>query len=413
MSIDRRTWHNRIQTFKAFRYPSYRLFWSSMAISAGGQRLCQSTQNWLVLELTDSPFLLGVVGFCTQIPLLILSMFAGAVADRSDKRYLLAYTQIGYGVAVFSLAALALTGVITWQFVAIAALIVGVSSAFWYPIRQAIVPEIVDHNDVMNAVALNSAGFYISQAISAIAMGWLVAQIGIGGSFGISGGIFMISLALLLMMQFTTKPATIAQRMIWREVVDAFRYTRHHSVVLVLIVMVGVHSILGTGALVTLMPVFARDILNVGVIGMGWLLSAQSWGSFLGTIVLASLGSFKQKGKLLIGALLCLGFALIAFAISRHYAFSLGLLVIYGAASALFMSTLITCLQLSVPDELRGRIMGLYFLTSMGLATLGPLQAGWIADVLGAPFAITISGAINCVLAVVVVIKSASVRQLY
>lgn len=403
----------RLPTFDAFRYGDYRLFWFAMMASVAGQYLWRNTQSWLLLNLTNDPFVLGLAGFFTQVPVLLLSFVAGAVADRTDKRWVLAVAQVGFAVGALLLGVLVATGVAqVWHVLGLAVLS-GLCRAFFYPTRQAIVPDLVARTEVTNGIALNSAGFYLANIASAAALGWLIEKVNIGGSFYTGAAVFGVSLAALSIMSNVRRgPAVLAERRLGAQLLECLRYVRGDRALLVLLLIAAIPAIFQVEVVLVLAPVFARDILHVGAMGLGMLLAAQSAGSLVGSVGLASAGNPTHKGLLVMGSIFVQGLSLALFALSTSYPLSLGLMLLNGVATAVFVSTHIALLQLLAPDHLRGSVMGLYFLTFMGLMPVGSLLSGWLASVASAPMAVALSGSLTVLGAIVLLTAAPRVRRL-
>jgi MFS family permease len=389
----------------------YRLFWIAMALSTAGQTIWRGTQGWLIVTLTNSPFLLGLAGFMTMVPSLFLSLFAGVVIDRKDKRLILLLTQLGFGASVLVLGALISLKIIEILHVLTIALVVGVNIAFFFPSRQAIVPELLPETKISNGIALNSSGFYIAMILSSATLGWLIHQIGMAGSFYIAGIFFALGVFFLMAMRYHSKRPKQAQAYpFWKDLKRALRYTQSNRLVFALLMVTGVTSLL-RGSPLTLMPIFAKDILEVGATGLGYLLAANSIGALLGTILLAAIGNYHAKGALILIAFFAEGLGQIIFASSRSMPLSLAVLSIHGAASGISITALVTALQLNTPNELRGRIMGLYFFVFQGIIPIGALLSGTLANFTDAPFATISTGAVMCIVTVIFAISVPIIRK--
>ena len=389
----------------------YRLFWIAMALSTAGQTLWRGTQGWLIVTLTNSPFLLGLAGFMSMVPSLVLSLFAGVIIDRKDKRLILLLTQLGFGTSVLALGALISLGIIEVLHVLTIALVVGVNIAFFFPSRQAIVPEMLPEAKIPNGIALNSSGFYIAMILSSAILGWLIHQVGMDGSFYIAGIFFALGIFFLMAVRHRSEGSKRAQvDPFWEDLKRALDYARSNHLVFALLMVTGVTSLL-RGSPLTLMPIFAKDILEVGPAGLGYLLAANSIGALLGTILLASIGSYRAKGTLILIAFFIEGLGQIIFASSRSMPLSLAMLSIHGAASGISITALVTALQLNTPNELRGRVMGLYFLVFQGIIPIGALLSGTLANFTDAPFATISTGAAMCVVTVIFTLSVPVIRK--
>ena len=379
-------------TFAALHHTDFRLFWSAVALSAAGQTLWRGTQNWQILQLTDAPFALGLAGFMSTFPSLLLALFAGAISDNVPKRTILLIAHGAYAAGVALLALLTGFRIIELWHILVLALSMGIVSAFWFPTRQASVPELLPKEQVMNGIALNSTGFYTASFAGAAALGWLLSVGGIHGAYVVASGVFVFAVVSLRAAHWDPQgKAEPGRRFIWNEVVRGLAYIRSNRVVLTLLGATAVGSVFHSAPQV-LMPVFARDILDVGEQGYGYLTAANTLGSFFGALTLASLGDYRGKGLLILTTLVIQGVSQTLFGLSGNFYLSLMALTFNGIASALHISALITVIQLASPPEFRGRIMGLYFLVFQGLAPIGSLYTGTVAQLLTAPFAVVFGG---------------------
>lgn len=401
---------DRFQTFQSFRYHPYRLFWLSMAATMMGQAFWITAQGWLVLELTNSAFLLGLTSFAFNFPVLPLSLFAGAYADRLNRRLLLLLVQGSFAILVVLLATLALSGVVDiWQ-ILIIALVSGVARAFLWPARQAMVPDLVPRQDVVNAVALNSAGFHIANSLGSAAAGWLVGVIAAAGSLYASGTVTILALLALLPVNVAHPKGGRAAASLWAEIGEGLRYAWRDRNVLAIIALLVLLAILGEFRV--LLPVFARDILGMGAVGLGLLMASGSVGALLGTITLASLGHFRRRGWLLLGMLLTSGLSLLFFALSRSFLLSLLLVGITHAMASMFSSLSAALLQTLTPDDLRGRLMGIFSMSYMGMFPIGSLLIGSLASLLGAPPALSLAALGIILLTILMALSSPRFRRL-
>lgn len=364
-----------------------------MFISLIGTWIQMIAQSWLVFQLTNSAFLLGLVGFLTYIPIFILSLFGGTLADRMNKRNILITTQISFMILAFILAILTHLGKITPHQIMLIALLNGVVMAFDAPSRQAVVVELVGKTNLLNAIALNSAAFNSARIIGPALAGILIASIGMSGCFYINGISFLAVIIALLSIKLNNHVKK-SERIDFRKgILDCLKYIKENPIILILISMVGVASLFGI-SYVILMPVLAENILRVGVSGLSVLMSAAGFGALVAALLLARLGEFKHKGKLLIFSSLLFSITLILLSLSRIYLLSIVILIILGWASVTAISLINTLLQTLVSDELRGRIMSVFMLVFAGAMPFGNLLSGSISHVFGVSVSIMINGII-------------------
>jgi MFS family permease len=390
------------QTFRALRHRNYRLWWFGQLVSLTGTWMQTVAQGWLVLQLTNSAFLLGLTGFIGSLPVLLLSLWGGVVADRVPKRDLLVATQTTATLQAFLLAFLTWSGRVRVEHVLILAAILGVVNAFDAPARQAFTVEMVGKEDLMNAIALGSTMFNAARIIGPAIAGVLLAIIGTAGCFTVNGVSFLAVIVGLLAMRLPPTVTTATSEPLRRNLMQGLAYVRSNGTVLSLLALIGTTSVFGMPYAV-LMPIFAQDVLKVGAQGLGFLTAAAGIGALVGALTLAFLGSFGRKGLLLTAGNLLIPALLAVFAFSRSFPLSLLCLVGVGWAMIAQNTTANTLVQITVPDHLRGRVMSVYTMLFMGMMPLGNLQAGTMASLLGAPFAVGL-GAIACALAALLIL---------
>lgn len=382
------------RTFTALRHRNYRLFWFGQMISLIGTWMQNVAQGWLVYQLSNSPLALGLVGFAGSLPVLLFSLLAGVAADRFPKRNLLLVTQTGLMLSALTLSFLTWSGYVQVWHVALLAICSGLANAFDAPTRQAFVVEMVGKEDLMNAIGLNSTIFNLARLVGPAIAGLLLAAVGPAGCFFLNGISFLAVIVSLLLMRLGPAPRLARQASVWVNLREGLGFVRHHPVVLSLISLVAVGSVFGM-PFSSLLPIFARDILTVGPQGLGFLSSAMGAGALIGSISVASLGNFRRRGLLVTAG--NLAFPAFIFLFSQSRLFPLSLLFLMGAGWAMISQnvTINTVLQTTVPDQLRGRVMSVHTLMFMGMMPLGNLQAGFVANQVGAPLALTL-GAIIC-----------------
>jgi MFS family permease len=348
-----------------------------------------TTQGFLVFELTKSTAYLGYVGFAAGIPTWLLTLFGGVIADRIHRRTLLVITQTFMMVLAFILAALTFLQVVQpWHVIGLAFLL-GTANAFDTPARQAFVLELVGREDLTNAIALNSALFNSATAVGPAVAGLTYALFGPAWCFTINGVTFLAVITALLLMKFERKARTVANASAIHDMGVGLRYAASHKTIRLLIVGLGIVSLFGLG-FITLMPAWAVNVIGGDVKTNGLLQSARGVGALLGALMIAYLGGFKYKGRLLTLGSFIFPCLLIVFALVRWLPMSLVVLVGVGWGFMLLINVSNALVQTQVPDELRGRVMSVYVFMFLGMAPLGSLQAGALARWLGAPAALAI-----------------------
>ena len=383
-----------------------------MFISLVGSWIQTVAQSWLVFSLTNSTFLLGLVGFLSTFPVFALSLFGGVAADRVDKRKILLATQAAFMVLAFILAFLNQTRLITPFQIMIIASLNGIVMAFDGPCRQSVIVELVGREHLLNAIALNSAAFNSARIIGPALAGILIANIGMSGCFFLNGVSFLAVIVALVMIRSTVENKGRRQsKHFFRELWEGIEYLKDNRVLLMLIAVVGLTSFFGM-PYVIMMPVFAEEILGVGAKGFGVLMSFVGAGALIAALSLARMGNFKHKGMALLvsAAVFCL--SLMLFALSRIFALSLVALIFVGWSSVTAISIINTLLQTLVPDNFRGRTMSAFMFTFAGVMPFGNLLSGSLAHIWGAANTLFINAAICFVFFIVIHFAYPQIRRL-
>ena len=382
----------------ALAHRDFRLFFFGQAVSLTGTWMQSVAQGWLVLELTNSPFYVGLVSALGSAGVLLFTLYAGVIADRVDKRRTVLVTQALQMVQAFALAALVWTRTVTVGWVMALAAFLGVVSAFDIPTRQSFVVELVGKDDLMNAIALNSSLFNAARVVGPAVAGVLIGALGVGACFLLNGVSFLAVIAGLAAMRLPSpvRPPTPASA--WAGFREAVAFIRGARPISTLVVLTALLSIFGYPFL-AMMPVFARDVLRAGARGYGALMAAVGIGAMVGALALAAYARRIPKGALLVGGGAAFSVLLAAFALSETFPLSIVLLALTGAAMIVTTALTNTILQTAVPDHLRGRVMGFYSFVFVGMAPLGAFEAGTLAEHVGAPRAVA-AGALVCFIAV-------------
>ena len=384
---------NRIT--RALRHRNYRLFFGGQSISLIGTWITRIATSWLVYRLTGSELLLGVVGFCSQIPMLVLSPFAGVLVDRWDRHRILVITQILSALQSAALAVLALMNVITVAEVIVLQVLQGVINSFDTPARQSFVVEMVeDRADLPNAIALNSSMINASRIIGPSVGGVLIATMGEGWCFGADAISYIAVIASLLAMRRTPVTKAVIDTKMLEELRTGWTYVSRFAPVRALLLIVALAGVAGM-PYATLMPVIASKVLHGGAHTLGILMTASGFGALAGTLYLASRRTVLGLGKVIVAASIGLSLGLIAFSFSRALWLSIVILPIVGAGMMVQAASANTILQTVVDERLRGRVMAFYSLAIMGMQPIGSLLSGVIAERIGAPMTI-FYGALLC-----------------
>jgi MFS family permease len=377
----------------AFRYPAYRLYWFGTLASVTGFQMFQFSQLWLIYRLTSSPLYLGYVGLAQAVPAIALNLVGGVFADRINRRALILITQLLNAGLIAILATLTLLDrVEVWHVLAIA-FGAGAVNAFDQPARQAIYPTLIDRSAMMSAVALNSSIWQGVRIVAPALAGIVITVAGTHVTFYMAAAGFLAMAAVMLRLAVPPTPDRLPGSPI-HDMAQGLKFIKGNSVFSFLIGMTFFNSLFGM-AYVTMMPVFAVDILAVGAGGQGHLLSISGLGALLMTLWLGARSSTGGEGLRVIGGAVLFGVAIAAFALTAQFvgSFPLALAIMFflGVFNSMYMTAIMTSLQMMVPDEMRGRVMGFYSMT-WSIAPLGGMQAGALASVLGAPSALAIGG---------------------
>jgi MFS family permease len=387
----------------ALAVPTYRTFLLAAFVGNIGAWMGTTAQGWLVLGLTDSAAALGVASAAGSAPVLVLSLLAGVLADRLDRRLIMVGTQVAGALFAAVLATLTMSGVVAYWHVLVLAVLAGSATALAMPTFQAIVSTLVPNGVIGNAVALNSAQFNLSRILGPVAAGVAIAAGGQALAFWVNALALAIVAVVLwrLPLAMSSAATTRAEASMWSNLLDGLRYVRSDRTVLVLLILAAVPGLLMLNYL-PLLPVYARDILDIGAGGLGALTAAIGIGALTGALGVAVLRPAGGSGRLLVAGLVVASGALITFALSTWLPLSMLALAVLGAAQVAYYATTNTLLQVIVPPRLRGRVMSLYILTSWGAIPIGNLLAGLLAERFGAPAALAWGGAITLAVAVVV-----------
>ncbi|HEX3176674.1 MAG TPA: MFS transporter [Methylomirabilota bacterium] len=375
---------------RAFRHRDFRLFWSGQLVSLIGTWMQSVAQSWLVLELTNSPLRLGVVGALQFTPMLVLSFFAGALADRLPKRRLIIVSQSVLFAQALALALLVRFGHVQYWHVTVLALVYGVANTIDMPTRQAFIVEMVGRSDLTNAIALNSGMFNAARVVGPALAGVLIAHWGMAPAFFCNALSFLPVIAILAAIHTEGLPRALAGRAMTEEIWEGVQYAlRTPRITLTLAMVLAVSAFLFNYNVIV--PLVARDVLHAEARGFGLLMTSLGVGAVCGAVALALWAQDRPPVvALVVPALVqAAGTGLLA-GVSRFGA-AVALLFVMGFCGILFMAGSNSTLQLTVPDELRGRIMSLNTMMFAGVTPFGSLLVGWAAEAFGIRTSIVIA----------------------
>lgn len=403
---------------RALRSRNYRLFVAGQSVSLVGTWMQQVAMSWLVYRLTDSAFLLGVVGFTSQIPTFIFSPVAGVLADRMNRRRLLMITQALAMVQAALLAAAVMLGVVQVWHIVVLSLVLGMVNAFDIPIRQSFVVEMVtNREDLGNAIALNSSMVNAARLVGPTVAGLLVASVGEGICFLLNSASYLaVLLALFAMRIEPRKSDGKPRRHVLHELKEGFFYAFGFAPIRSILLLVALMSLTGMPYTV-LIPVFARDVLHGGAHTFGFLMTAAGCGALAGTVYLASRDSVLGLGRVIVVSAVLFSVGVAAFALSSSIPLSLAALVVAGFGAMTLVASCNTILQTILEEDKRGRVMSFFTVSFMGMTPFGSLGAGTMSRFVG-PRVTVVVGAVCCLLGALVFARNlprirALVRPIY
>lgn len=365
---------------RALRHHDFRVFWAGNFLSNTGTWMQNVAQGWLVLQLSNSAFWLGVVGFASAIPILFFALIGGVIADHANNRKLLMATQSAMMVFAFIMCSLAYFKVITVQEITLLALGTGLAMSLNTPSYQALVPQLIPREDLTNAIALNSAQFNMSRVIGPTLGGFAMALVGVAGNFFLNGLSFLAVLFALTRMGYPTREAP-PEGHLWDKLKQDFSYVFAHTFMAPLVLLIAIASLLVVPYL-TFVPYFARDILHSDARGLGILMACNGVGAFFGAGHIAYVTSIRRRGVFVVRSGVALFAVIILFCLSRNFLLSGLLLMLAGYFMIIMVATVNALLQHLAADPMRGRVMSIYSTAFLGLPPIGSLMAGSLARVM-------------------------------
>jgi MFS family permease len=398
------------QAVTALKYPNYRLWFWGQIISLFGTWMESTALAFLVFDLTKSPAYLGLIGFATGVPTWLFTLYAGVIADRMSRRTLLMITQTVMMLLAFILAGLTfLHWVQPWHIVVIAVLL-GTANAFEAPARQSFVLEMVEPEDMTNAIALNAAMFNSAMAVGPAAAGLIYAFLGPAWCFALNGASFLAVIINLKKMRLRPFVPQVERTSAVADLKEGLKYVAHHPLIRTIIGLLGIVSLFGV-SFATLFPAWAVNILHGDAKTNGFLQSARGLGAVTAALLIAALGRFRFRGKLLTFGTLALPLAVAAFALIRWTPLSLLLVFGSGLAQVLIFNLSNALVQTYSPDSLRGRVMGVYTMVFFGLMPIGALGIGLTAQHLSTPAAVLIGAGVMLVSAAALAVYMPHLRR--
>jgi MFS family permease len=398
--------------FPALASPVYRRFLLASMIATVGGFMQATAQGWLVLEITNSPALLGLAGAVAGMPILFLAIVAGVLADRLDRRRLLIATNGFSALFAFTLALLTTLGVVAYWHVLVLAFLTGLALTIQMPAQQAVVSTLVDRTSIGNAVALNSAQYNLTRIVAPALAGLFIAAGSLALGFWVNAvALTLVTLLIASLRIPSPRSADRVQAALWRDLQDGVRFVARNRVLTVVVLLPAVPALLVLNYL-TFIPLYARDILETGAVGLGLLTGAIGVGALIGALSLATMRPSGGSGRLMLGGLAIVGVALATFALSRSLPVSMLALAFMGAFQVAYYSTTNTLIQVLVPARLRGRVLSLYVLTSIGLIPIANLVGGALGEILGVDVVLAAGGVLTVAAVVLVLVLEPRVARL-
>ena len=378
------------RTFKAFQYPNFRLLWAGACTSSIGTWMQEVAQNWLVLEITGSPFLLGVDAFLGDIPIFLFSLAGGVLADRMDRRILLIGSQLVQMVSAITLALLIATHHIQIWHILLSSFVVGTAQAFGGPAYSALVPSLVEKEDLPNAIALNSIQFNLARVIGPVLGGLALKYAGGAWCFGLNALSFVAVIISLLKLNINFSPARTTDSIL-TGVKQGISFIRKQGAMETLIGIAFCMTLLAI-PMITFLPVFAKDVFHQNEMTYTLFLVCSGLGSITGALTVATLGNVANKGRIALSMLIALGLGIFGFSRSTELALSCILLFCSGAVLMCAFAMIASLVQLITPNDMRGRVMSVYNVAFRGGMPFGSILTGRLVPIFTAPAVLSING---------------------
>ena len=386
------------RVFKAFHYREFRLLWVGACTSSIGTWMQEVAQSWLVLQISGSAFWLGLDAFLGDIPIFLFSLVGGAIADRMSRRRLLLASQLVQMSCAFSLALLILLGIVQVWHILVLSFIVGTAQSFGGPAYSALVPTLVDKEDLPNAIALNSIQFNLARVIGPVLGGLALTSLGPSWCFSLNGVSFIAVIISLLLLRPSFQPEKTSESIL-TSMKQGFGFIRKHGAMEGLIALAFCMTALAI-PMITFLPVFAKDVFHAGPTTYTILLASSGIGSVAGALTVAAMGNIANKGRIALLMLICLGAGMTAFAQSKTLWWSCFLLFLSGAALIAAFAMISSLVQLITVNEMRGRVMSIYNVAFRGGMPFGSVLSGWLVPKFSAPTVIAVNGLLLVVLGI-------------
>src|SRR3954463_2789101 len=385
------------KVFKAFQYRDFRLMWIGACMSSIGTWMQIVAQGWLIYRLSHSAFLLALDQFLSGIPIFLFSLVGGVIADRVERRRILLGSQYVQMATAAILTLLVITGTVHVWHILVLSCISGIAQAFGGPAYQALIPTLVEREDMPNAIALNAIQFNLAVTVGPALAGQALAKFGEAWGFGLNALSFVAPIISLWIIKARFLPEKTNET-IFTSLKKGIEFARRQPAMEALIVLAFCMTFLAM-PMRTYIPVFVKDIFHRGPETYGNLLSLMGIGSIFGSLTMAGAGNVSHKGRIALGGLMLLGGGISGFAISKHVPLSGAMLVVVGAAMMAVFAMVNSLVQLITTNEMRGRVMSLYNFAFRGGMPMGNLVSGWLVPVFTAPIVLGVNGLLLVILA--------------
>jgi len=384
--------------FKAFQYRDFRLMWIGACTSSIGTWMQIVAQGWLIYRLSHSAYLLGLDQFLAGLPIFLFTIIGGVVADRIERRKILLmsqWLQMASAGVLTVLVAMGLTHV--WPILCLS-FVSGLAQAFGGPAYSALIPTLVDKEDMPNAIALNSIQFNLAVTVGPALAGITLARLGEKWCFGLNALSFLAPIISLSMISSRFVPENTKQSM-YKSLTQGIKFVWHHGSMVGLIVLAFLMTFLSM-PMRTYFPVFVKDIFHRGPETYGNLLSLMGVGSICGSLATAGMGNMRNKGRFALMMLILLGAGIAVFSLSKSLPLSYATLVLVGASMMAVFATVTSLVQLIITNEMRGRVMSVYNFAFRGGMPMGNLLSGWLVPMFTAPIVLGVNGMVLVLVAI-------------
>lgn len=394
----------------SFQYRDFRFLWGATVFHSLGMGMEQVAIGWLVFDLTDSPFMVGVASAARMAPFFFLGILSGAIADRVDRRIFLRSLTFGGGIVAAVMALVLITGVANvWYIIALAAT-TGCLWAFMMTVRQSYIFDLVGAERALNGLSLSAMSQRFGGVLGAVISGVAIAVLGIGGQYLVVAVTYLLAGVVLLSIRDVGQAAPTEHGTVWSNLVGYVRLIRENRTLMALMMLTASTEVFGFTHQ-SLLPVFARDVLGVGSVGLGFMTAVRQLGGMIALFVLANMGDFRRKGLVMFGAATAFGLGQIGFFWANDLVVFMLVLAFVNACASTADTLYKSLMQSNVTNEQRGRAMGSWVL-SIGLAPVGHLGVGGMAAALGAPMALVINGSVLTLISVASALGLPRIRRL-